>query len=205
MFVAGGKSILLTWLSGAESDRINFIADKFVSNSRDDLVSILENTPNDSSIAERVSALEQSQQVDLSRDSALLQGVWDLRWSSSSQPWLRQAPWLENLQVLDPSQSRGCNLLRLRGPLGTIGAISVQAELKVIDQKRVEVKFRKGGWLGPSLPGIGQVKLLREVQQSFPAWLDITFLDEQLRICRGNAGTIFALLRQERINIVDLI
>ena len=176
-----------------------------MSNARDDLVSILENTPNDSSIAERVSALEISQQVDLSRDSALLQGVWDLRWSSSSQPWLRQAPWLENLQVLDPYQNRGCNLLRLRGPLGAIGAISVQAELKVIDQKRVEVKFRKGGWIGPRLPGVGQVKLLREVQQSFPAWLDITFLDEQLRICRGNAGTIFALLRKERINIADLI
>ena len=184
---------------------MNSIADVFVSNARNALVSILQNNSNDSSIAERISALEQSQQVDLGRDSALLQGVWDLRWSSSSQPWLRQAPWLENLQVLDPAQNRGCNILRLRGPLGQIGAISVQAELKVIDVARVEVKFRKGGWLGPSLPGIGQVKLLREIQQSFPAWLDITFLDEQLRICRGNAGTTFALLRHERINIADMI
>ena len=189
----------------ASSDRINLNADVFMLDARKDLVSILQRTPNDPSIAERVSALEQSHPADLSRDSAFLEGVWDLRWSSSSQPWLRQAPWLENLQVLDPAQKRGCNLLRLRGPFGAIGAISVQADLEVINEKRVEVKFRKGGWLGPSLPGIGQLKLLREVEQSFPAWLDITFLDEELRICRGNAGTTFALLRHERITKDELL
>ena len=189
----------------ASSDRINLNADVFMLDARKDLVSILQRTPNDPSIAERVSALEQSHPADLSRDSALLEGVWDLRWSSSSQPWLRQAPWLENLQVLDPAQKRGCNLLRLRGPFGAIGAISVQADLEVINEKRVQVKFRKGGWLGPSLPGIGQLKLLREVEQSFPAWLDITFLDEELRICRGNAGTTFALLRHESITKDELL
>ena len=189
----------------ASSDRINLNADVFMSDARNDLVSILQRTPNATSIAERVSALEQSHPADLSRDSALLEGVWDLRWSSSSQPWLRQAPWLENLQVLDPAQKRGCNLLRLRGPFGAIGAISVQADLDVINEKRVEVKFRKGGWLGPSLPGIGQLKLLREVEQSFPAWLDITFLDEELRICRGHAGTTFALLRHESITTEELL
>ena len=176
-----------------------------MSDARNDLVSILQGTPNDPSIAERVSALEQSTPADLSRDSALLEGVWDLRWSSSSQPWLRQAPWLENLQALDPDKGRGCNLLRLRGPLGSIGAISVQADLQVINEKRVEVKFREGGWLGPSLPRVGQLKLLREVQQSFPAWLDITYLDKQLRICRGNAGTTFALLRHESLKTTDLL
>ena len=87
----------------ASSDRINLNADVFMLDARKDLVSILQRTPNDPSIAERVSALEQSTPADLSRDSALLEGVWDLRWSSSSQPWLRQAPWLENLQVLDLS------------------------------------------------------------------------------------------------------
>ena len=189
----------------ASSDRINFNADVFMSDVRNDLVSILQRTPNNPSIAERVSALEQSHPADLSRDSAPLEGVWDLRWSSSSQPWLRQAPWLENLQVLDPAQKRGCNLLRLRGPFGAMGAISVQADLEVINEKRVQVKFRKGGWLGPSLPGIGLLKLLREVEQSFPAWLDITFLDEELRICRGNAGTTFALLRHESITTAELL
>ena len=128
-----------------------------------------------------------------------------MRWSSSSQPWLRQAPWLENLQVVDPTQKRGCNLLRLREPFGAIGAISVQADLEVINEKRVEVKFQKGDWLGPSLPGFGQLKLLQEVEQSFPAWLDITNLDKQLRTCRGNAGTTFALFRNQSITMAELL
>jgi hypothetical protein len=34
------------------------------------------------------------------------------------------------------------------------------------------------------------------INQSFPAWLDITFLSEQLRICRGSNGTLFALLKR---------
>ena len=172
---------------------------------RDLLISLLQNKPNDPSLKERLSDLEKAQPADLSRDVSLLKGVWDLRWSSSSQPWLRQAPWLENLQALDPDHNRGCNLLRLRGPFGAIGAITVEASLNVVDSQRVEVKFLRGGWLGPSFPGRGQLKLLREVQQSFPAWLDITVLDDQIRICRGNAGTTFALLRQENMDLNEII
>ena len=170
---------------------------------RDLLISLLKNNPNDPSLEERISGLEEAQPVDLSLEGSLLKGVWDLRWSSSSQPWLRQTPWLENLQALDPDRNRGCNVLRLRGPLGAIGAITVEASLKVIDAQRVEVKFLKGGWLGPKVPGGSQLKLLREVQQSFPAWLDITVLDDQIRICRGNAGTTFALLRKPEVSLSD--
>ena len=172
---------------------------------RDLLISLLQNKPNDPSLKERLSDLEKAQPADLSRDVSLLKGVWDLRWSSSSQPWLRQAPWLENLQALEPDHNRGCNLLRLRGPFGAIGAITVEASLNVVDSQRVEVKFLRGGWLGPRFPGRGQLKLFREVQQSFPAWLDITVLDDQIRICRGNAGTTFALLRLETMDFNEII
>ena len=149
-----------------------------MSDARNDLVSILQRTPNDPSIAERVSALEQSHPADLSRDSELLEGVWDLRWSSSSQPWLRQAPWLENLQVLDPAKNRGCNLLRLRGPFGSIGAISVQADLEVINDKRVEVKFRKGGWLGPSLQDLANSSYCAKLSKaSQHGWTSLTWIN----------------------------
>ena len=170
---------------------------------RDLLISLLKNNPNDPSLEERISGLEEAQPADLSLEGSLLKGVWDLRWSSSSQPWLRQTPWLENLQALDPDRNRGCNFLRLRGPLGAIGAITVEASLNVVDSQRVEVKFLKGGWLGPKVLGGSQLKLLREVQQSFPAWLDITVLDDQIRICRGNAGTTFALLRKPEVSLSD--
>lgn len=139
--------------------------------------------------------LEQLRPADLSQSAQTLKGVWELRWSSSALPYLSIAPWLLNLQALDPDQGRAMNLLKLNGPLGAIGAISVEARIAVEGRQRVGVRFERGGWLGPSLAG-RPLALLREVKQSFPAWLDITVLDDELRICRGNAGTLFALLRR---------
>ncbi|MFM9089852.1 MAG: PAP fibrillin, partial [Cyanobium sp.] len=51
-----------------------------------------------------IEQLEREQPADLRRDTPLLEGVWDLRWSSSSLPYLATAPWLSNLQVLSPSR-----------------------------------------------------------------------------------------------------
>ena len=165
-----------------------------ISNNRDELVRLLRETPNSLVIPKLVSEVEDNYPADLSCDSDLLYG--GIRWSSSTQPLLRQAPWLENLQILDPVTKRGGNILCLRGPLVAVGSVFVQADLDVINSTRVEVCFRRGGWIGPRHSGIGQIKLLKDVRQSFPAWLDMTVLDSQLRICRGNAGTTFALLRQ---------
>jgi len=151
-----------------------------------------------------IEQLEREWPADLARDSALLKGVWQLRWSSSSLPYLMVAPWLENLQVLDPERGRGMNLLRLVGPLGELAGIAVQARIAVEGPQRVSVRFERGGWLGPAW-GQGRLQLLREVKQSFPAWLDITVLDEQLRVCRGNAGTLFALLRRDDLAVADLL
>lgn len=157
-----------------------------------------------------IETLERSQPADLSRDRDLLTGVWELRWSSSRLPYLAVAPWLENLQILDPGRGRGMNLLRLTGPLGPVAGIAVQAELMLVSAsegqpaQRVGVRFQRGGWLGPRL-GDRRLSLLREVNQSFPAWLDITVLDDRLRVCRGNAGTLFALLRRTDLRLEDLL
>jgi hypothetical protein len=148
--------------------------------------------------------LEQEQPADLNRDAPLLAGVWELRWSSARQPWLVQMPWLENLQVLDPEHQRGMNLLRLRGPLGTLAAVSVVARLEASGGQRLAVQFERGGWIGPRLAGL-RPELLLSVRQPFPAWLDITVLDDDLRICRGSAGTVFALLRRTDLNATDLL
>ena len=153
--------------------------------SRDELIQLLSHQPNEPSLAQRIKDVEAEQPADLTRDADALEGVWELRWSSSSQPWLKQGPWIDNLQILDPANRRGCNILTLRGPLGSLGGICV------------EVTFQRGGWVGPRGRGAPGWKLMRDVQQSFPAWLDITVVDDQLRICRGNAGTTFALLRRK--------
>jgi hypothetical protein len=159
-----------------------------------------------------IEGLERQQPADLRRDVALLRGVWELRWSSSALPYLAVAPWLENLQLLDPERGRGMNLLRLAGPLAPVAGIAVQAaisldpvpESRSTPCQRVTVRFERGGWLGPRL-GDTRLQLLREVRQSFPAWLDITVLDEELRVCRGNAGTLFALLRRPDLPLEDLL
>ena len=91
-----------------------------------------------------------------------------------------------------------------------MAAIAVQAELSLVapqdgqPAQRVSVRFRRGGWLGPRL-GDRRLQLLRQVNQSFPAWLEITVLDQQLRVCRGNAGTLFALLRRPDLNLEALM
>jgi hypothetical protein len=158
--------------------------------------------------------LERVQPADLAAPGALelLEGVWELRWSSSKQPYLAVGPWLENLQLLAPSQGRAMNLLRLPGALAPLAGIAVEAALTLNPSEapaggpfqRVQVRFQRGGWLGPPL-GNARLQLLRGVQQPFPAWLDITVLDQELRVCRGNAGTLFALLRRPDLALSELL
>jgi hypothetical protein len=104
------------------------------------------------------------------------------------------------------------NLLRLPGALAPLAGIAVEAALTLNPGdapagspfQRVGVRFQRGGWLGPPL-GSGRLQLLRAVQQPFPAWLDITVLDQELRVCRGNAGTLFALLRRPDLALGELL
>ena len=182
------------------------------SQARRELLALLRQEPRGAANrqGERVSQLcqelERDQPADLAAPGAveLLEGVWELRWSSSRQHYLAVGPWLENLQLLAPSQGRGMNLLRLPGGLAPLAGIAVEAAISVENNQRVQVRFQRGGWLGPQV-GSGRLQLLRGVQQPFPAWLDITVLDQDLRICRGNAGTLFALLSRRDLQLADLL
>jgi hypothetical protein len=178
---------------------------------RADLLTLLRDGGDRQRIPGLIAQLEQEQPADLGRDTPLLEGVWDLRWSSSSLPYLATAPWLSNLQVLSPSRGQGMNLLRLAGPLGELAGIAVRAAIAIEppqtpDQpsQRVSVRFQEGGWLGPTLGG-QRLQLIRQVKQSFPAWLDITVVDQELRVCRGNAGTLFALLRRPDLSVEEML
>ena len=171
----------------------------------DKLIRLLGEDPRNKNVTNLINMVEESSTIDLNNSLNLLMGVWELRWSSAKQPWLRQAVWLNNLQILDPKNSRGMNLLRLAGPLGSVAAVTVEAELSIKKPNRVGVRFRKGGWSGPTLPGGQRIKLLKNINQSFPAWLDITALTSELRICRGNAGTTFALLKRHDLSVSDFL
>jgi hypothetical protein len=56
------------------------------------LAELLRNHPSSEKIFELVQQLEQEQPADLSDQLDQLTGTWELRWSSSSQPWLKQSP-----------------------------------------------------------------------------------------------------------------
>ena len=171
----------------------------------DKLIRLLREDPRNKNVTNLINMVEESSTIDLNNSLNLLMGVWELRWSSAKQPRLKQADWLNNLQILDPKNSRGMNLLRLAGPLGSVAAVTVEAELSIKKPNRVGVRFRKGGWSGPTLPGGQRIKLLKNINQSFPAWLDITALTSELRICRGNAGTTFALLKRHDLSVSDFL
>lgn len=140
-----------------------------------------------------IETLEREQPADLEQQADQLAGVWELRWSSGRGPQQRLGAWTESLQALDPAHGRALNLLRLRGLHG-LGEITALAAIEPIGPQRLNVRFEQGGWSGPSLGGL-QLTLQRRVSRSFPAWLDVTVLDQELRLCRGNAGTLFALIR----------
>ena len=171
-----------------------------------ELLALLHNAkPNRDKLDELIKTLEAAASIDLSnaQQQQQLEGVWELRWSSSKQPYLQVQPWLENLQVLMPSQGRGMNLLRLPPPLAAAG-VAVEAELSLEPPQRVQVRFCRGGLLGPQLAG-WKANLMTGIQQSFPAWLDITALSDELRICRGQNGTLFALRKRHDLEASALL
>ena len=154
-----------------------------------------------------IERLERLQPADLTAQPDQLAGVWELRWSSSSLPYLAVRPWLENLQLLDPAGGRALNLLRPAGPLGPLAGIAVQASIAVAPEaphQRVTVRFERGGWLGPRF-GDQRLELFRQVRQSFAAWLDVTVLDDELRVSRGQNGTLFALVRRPDLELAAFL
>ena len=149
-----------------------------VDQDRQELIGLLRQEPRGAArqredrVRELIGTLERATPADLAAPGALelLEGVWELRWSSSKQPYLAVAPWLENLQLLAPSQGRAMNLLRLPGALAPLAGIAVEAALTLNPGEapaggpfqRVQVRFQRGGWLGPPL-GSGRLQLLRSV------------------------------------------
>ena len=83
--------------------------------SEDDLLNLLLKSPKSESIQTIAEQLEIDHDFSFSKDSSDLEGVWELRWSSSNSPFLKYSPFIDNLQILYPFNLNGFNLLKLRG------------------------------------------------------------------------------------------
>jgi len=158
------------------------------------LLEILIKEPNSKDILSMVMKLESKSKFNLKSDIEKLKGIWELRWSSSNAPFLRYSPLIDNLQILNPSKSNAMNLLKPKGVNGIIGT-GIVAELYPLNKIRIGVKFTHAGFIGPNI-GFAKLKALAQIKREQKGWLDITYLSESLRICRGDKGTLFTLVRR---------
>ena len=158
------------------------------------LLKILIEKPNSKDILSMVIKLESISKFKLNRDIEKLKGIWELRWSSSNAPFLNYSSLIDNLQILNPTKSNAMNLLKPRGINGILGT-GIIAKLDPINDIRVGVKFTHAGFIGPNI-GFTKLEALAQIKKEQKGWLDITYLSKNLRICRGDKGTLFALVRR---------
>ena len=166
------------------------------------LIEVLEHTPKSNQIVELIKLAESESSVDITKQIDLLTGVWELKWSTSNSPFLNYSPLLDNLQILEPERSRGLNLLRTKVFVGKLFSTNILASLEIVDQKRINVSFKKAGITGPKFLG-KKISFLSEIKKTQKGWLDTTVLSPDLRICKGYKGTTFALLKRNDLSLSE--
>ena len=157
------------------------------------LLELLLSRPNSIEIWNMAEELEKESNFNLGKDIEMLRGIWELRWSSSKAPFLNYSPLVDNLQILDPFNLNGLNLLKPRGINAIIGT-GIVAKLRSLNEKKIGVSFTHAGIIGPYI-GIRKINALTKIKKEQKGWLEITFLSKDLRICRGDKGTLFVLRR----------
>ena len=157
----------------------------------DQLLNLLLKFPNSEKIQSIAKQLEIDHNFSFGKDKNDLQGVWELRWSSSNSPFLKYSPFIDNLQILDPFNLNGLNLLKPRGMKSIIGP-GILIRLYYINEKKIGVKFTHAGVIGPKF-GRKNINAMKEISIEQLGWLEITYLSNRLRICRGDKGTLFVL------------
>ena len=83
------------------------------------------------------------------------------------------------------------NLLKPRGIKSVIGT-GIVIRLYYINEKKIGVKFTYAGLIGPKF-GIKNIKAMKKINKEQLGWLEITYLSDRVRICRGDKGTLFVL------------
>ena len=158
------------------------------------LLKILIEKPNSKVILSMVMKLEKESKFNIKNDIKKLKGIWELRWSSSNAPFLSYSPLIDNIQILNPSKSNAMNLIKPLGINRIIGT-GIVAKLKPLSDIRVGVKFTHAGFIGPKV-GFAKLTALVQLKREQNGWLDITYLSNNLRICRGDKGTLFLLKKR---------
>jgi hypothetical protein len=146
---------------------------------------------------------------------ALLEGDWQLLYTTSQEllnidrlPLATLGPIYQCIRL---AEGRIYNIAEVNGPPLLSGLVTVAARLEPVSRRRVNVRFQRGvvglqsplGYQHPSqfinkLQCSEKLPLWQGFDFSINAdrqtgWLDITYLDDSLRIGRGNQGSLFVL------------
>ncbi len=145
----------------------------------------------------------------------LLNGDWRLLYTTSRAllnldgfPLLKLGQIYQSIRV---KESKIYNIAELYGLPYLEAIVSVAAKFEATSERRVQVKFERSILGLRSLIGYeSPVKFINEIEsgKKFTAvdfgldareqqgWLDVTYLDSDLRIGRGNDGSVFVLTKE---------
>ncbi|MEL4894598.1 PAP/fibrillin family protein [Crocosphaera sp. Alani8] len=147
----------------------------------------------------------------------LLEGDWRLLYTTSKGILgLDRFPMFQLGQIyqcIRVEEAKIYNIAEIVGVPLLEGIVSVAAKFEATSEKRVQVKFERSilglqrffGYRSPK-------KLIKEIETGkkfFPldfsienrdqqGWLEISYLDEDLRIGRGNEGSVFVLAKEKK-------
>ncbi|MEB3290202.1 MAG: PAP/fibrillin family protein [Leptolyngbya sp.] len=149
---------------------------------------------------------------------AQMEGNWRLLYTTSQELLNLDRLPLASLgpiyQCIRLGENRIYNIAEVNGPPLLSGLVTVAARLEPVSERRVNVRFERGifglqgrlGYQSPNqfiaaLTATPRFSLLQGLDFSINAerqagWLDITYLDADLRIGRGNQGNLFILSRE---------
>jgi hypothetical protein len=144
----------------------------------------------------------------------LLDGNWRLLYTSSEELLgIDKFPFLnlgEIYQCIRVEEGKIYNIAEVQSLPLLAGIVSVVAKFKIVTDQRVNVQFQR------AITGLQKLiayqspdSFINEIQsgKKFTAldfviknnerqgWLDITYLDEDMRIGRGNVGSVFVLTK----------
>ncbi|KOR34762.1 MULTISPECIES: PAP/fibrillin family protein [Planktothricoides] len=166
-------------------------------------------------ILDAIDHLEDENPTPQPIESNLLAGDWRLIYTTNSNLLFIDLPPLVRLgqiyQSVRPATGKLYNIAEVVSGLpGLSGLICVSAKFTAVSDKRVDVKFQR--WiigLQNLLDYQSPEELIDKIESGNPItaldlpidernqdnWLDITYLDEDLRIGRGHRGNLFVLTK----------